>query len=43
MEKKIFDYIRMMRGINYYNQMVEDLMENFNLTKSQAEDYIQSF
>lgn len=43
MKKKIFDYIRMMRGINDYNQMVKDLMENFNLTKSQAEDYIQKF
>ena len=43
MEKKIFDYIRMMRGINDYNQMVKDLMENFKLTKSQAEDYIQRF
>lgn len=43
MEKEIFAYIRMMRGINDYNQMVKDLMENFELTKSQAEDYIQRY
>ena len=41
LEDDIIDYIKVMAGKIDYNQMVEDLMEEFAITRDEAEGYIQ--